>query len=84
MSDSTLHIQTDPTQADLVQRANLVLRLRRAYERCAYFPEDMPDGFARLIDLRGIVPDVLYELEKDLPRRSLEPEGQERFEFGQS
>lgn len=70
------------TDYQIAKRQEVTRRLRRAYDRCAYFPEDQPDGWARLTDLRSVVPDALAELERDLPEQSVEAAGQKRFKFG--
>lgn len=52
-----------------------------AYRACATFPQELPDGWARLIHLRSLVPDVLLELSRDLPPRKVDPKWEPSFKF---
>ncbi len=67
---------------DVAKRQELTRRLRHEYDLCALFPEDQPDGWIRLINLRNAVGEALGELERDLPPQSAEAAGQKRFRFG--
>ena len=64
---------------DEIRKAAIADELEARYERVKSFPEALPDGYTRLLELRQIVPDVLQELRRDLPK----PDNsmQERFRF---
>lgn len=66
---------------DLSRRAAIAAELQARFDRVKDFPERMPDGLARLMDLRQIIPDVLAELRRDLPGEKASAELQAHFRF---
>lgn len=72
MPDST----PDPSR-----REAIAAELQARFERVKDFPERMPDGMARLLDLRQLIPDVLSELRRDLPGETTGAGYQAHFRF---
>lgn len=66
---------------DLSRRETIAAELQARFERVKDFPERMPDGMARLMDLRQLIPDVLDELRRDLPGETPSAGLQTRFRF---
>lgn len=46
-----------------MQSTDIVARLREAFRRVEYFPEDSETGFVDLLHLRNLVPDAIREIE---------------------
>lgn len=63
------------------RRAVIAAELQTRFDRVKDFPERMPDGFARLMDLRQLIPDVLDELRRDLPDEKASEGLQANFKF---
>lgn len=70
----------EPTP-DLRRREAIAAELQARFERVKDFPERMPDGMARLLELRQLIPDVLNELRRDLPGETASAGLQARFRF---
>ena len=66
---------------DPFRRQAIAAELEARFDRVKDFPERMPDGFARLMDLRQIIPDVLIELRRDLPGEKASARLQAHFRF---
>jgi hypothetical protein len=66
---------------DPSRREAIAAELQARFERVKDFPERMPDGMARMLELRQIIPDVLNELRRDSPSEIVGAGLQGRFEF---
>lgn len=66
---------------DLSRRAALAAELQARFDRVKDFPERLPDGLARLMDLRQLIPDVIDELRRDLPGENASAGLQAHFRF---
>ena len=44
--------------------AEIVEKVRAAYDRVKLFPESMPDGKMRLLELRALIPELLLYVER--------------------
>lgn len=66
---------------DQIRRQAIAEELELAYERVKEFPENNRLGFIKLIELRNLIPDVIGELRRGIPRtRSDGMQKQFRFE----
>ena len=66
---------------DASRREAIIRELQVRFDRVKYFPERMPDGLARLLDLRQLIPDVLDELRRGLPSENASAGSQAHFRF---
>lgn len=66
---------------DPTRREAIAAELQARFDRVKDFPERMPDGLARLMDLRQLIPDVLEELRRDLPGEKTSAGLQAHFRF---
>lgn len=66
---------------DPIRREAIAAELQARFDRVKDFPERMPDGVARLMDLRQIIPDVLAELRRGLPGENASAGLQAHFRF---
>lgn len=44
--------------------AEIVEKVRAAFDRVKDFPEHKPDGMIRLLELRGLIPELLLYVER--------------------
>lgn len=71
---------TDAT-SDPRRREDIAAELQARFDRVKDFPERMPDGLARLLELRQLIPDVLDELRRNLPGEKASAGLQAHFRF---
>lgn len=66
---------------DTSRREAIASELQARFDRVKDFPERMPDGWPRLMELRQLIPDVLDELRRDLPSEEASAGLQVHFRF---
>lgn len=69
------------TKPDTHRREAIAAELQARFDRVKDFPERMPDGWPRLMELRQLIPDVLEELRRDLPGEKASAGLQALFRF---
>lgn len=74
-------LQMSDLSPEQIRRQAIVNELEIAYDRVKGFPEDRPDGFIRLLELRQLVPDILHELRRGLPVKKKGEGMQANFRF---